>query len=727
MPLSAKLSFVWSPFPIANFADFAPGSPPALPPSLSPAFRIVESTRQLGTTSHPTLENRSTFKPGAEATPSSPSRPAASSPTHPLRWSGRGWFLGLLLVLAVFLAYIPVWRAGFVWDDRSMLTANPCIVGPLGLRQLWTTHFADICPLTLSAFWLEHALWGLSPAPYHLVNVLLHTADALLLWRVLRALRIPGAWLGAALWALHPVEVESVAWVTEQKNTLSGVFFLAAALCFLRWLSTRQPPLSAPIASHPRRWPWYALAVFCAALAMAAKSSTVVLPVVLGLCVWWREGRVRRWHVVSLTPLLVLSLAAGAVSLWTQSVTLALSGEPHFASAWPTRLVTAADAVWFYLGKLLWPHPLVAIYPRWPVHAEHWLDWLPVLALVGLLLLVWPRRGSPWGRAVLFALAYFLSAVLPALGLLDNTIFRYGQVFDHFQYLASMGPLALAGAGLGRLSRFVPPGKAWWAGGPTACLLLTLGTVSWQHATIYRDEETFWTDTVTRNPQSWLAHGNLGSALLLRGREADARSHYETALALNSSYAEAHNNLGVIFLRRGEIDAALVQDRSAVSLAPNDAEAHSNLGNALAAHGEVDSAILQYQSALALNPDFPAVYFNLANALFAKGQVDAAISRYEKALALNPAYAEAYSNLGNAFLAKRQLGDAITRYEQALALNPGYAEAHNNLGVALLRTARFDEAVEQFKAALRLAPDYPNVRGNLATAQMLARRAHPGR
>ena len=597
--------------------------------------------------------------------------------------------------------------------------------------------------------------------PYHVVNVLLHSAGAVVLWRVLRCLRVPGAWLCAALWALHPVEVESVAWVAELKNTLSGLFFLGSVFFFLRWLGAGEHAAREHGGRGPGSWPLYGLSLLCAALAMASKSSTVVLPVVLGLCIWWMEGRVRWRQVASLGPVILLAATASALSLWTQATSLALSSDAQWARPWPGRPVAAGEAVWFYLGKLLWPHPLIAIYPRWQVDAGRWPEWLPLLAAVAALSLLGWRRGSPWGRPCFFACAYFLVALLPVLGLLDNTGFRHSLVFDHFQYLASMGPLTLAGAGMVRLARVTLPGRAWWQSALGAGVLLGLGTLSWQRSEVYRDEETFWTDTVAKNPDSWSGHGNLGSMLLLKGQLEEARAQYEQALATNPNYAEAHSNLGVILLRQGKVEEATAQVERAVAINPNDAEAHnnlgmiflrqgkigeaiaqvqravainpydveaySNLGNALFAKGQVDAAVAAYEKALAINPGYHYVYFNLGNAFFAEGQVDGAIAEYEKALAIHPDYAEAHSNLGNAFLTKRQINEAIFQYEKALAINANYAEAHYNLGIAFLRAARFDEAVVQFQEALRLAPEYPNVENNLATARMLARRAQDRR
>ncbi len=212
----------------------------------------------------------------------------------------RDWIWALVLLAAVFLAYTPVWRAGFIWDDDMHVTANPVIVGPLGLKEIWTTNHARICPLALTTFWFEHALWGLAPLPYHLVNVLVHGLGAVVLWRVLRQLQIPGAWFGAALWALHPVQVETVAWITELKNTQSCLFYLLSILFFVKWLRAGKTG---------GNWP-YALTLLFAAMAMASKSSTVILPLVLCLCAWWVEGRWQWRRLIAIAPIFLMSVAA---------------------------------------------------------------------------------------------------------------------------------------------------------------------------------------------------------------------------------------------------------------------------------------------------------------------------------------------------------------------------------------------------------------------------------
>ncbi|HUB67000.1 MAG TPA: tetratricopeptide repeat protein, partial [Candidatus Methylacidiphilales bacterium] len=487
-------------------------------------------------------------------------------------WLNRDWLGGLLLVWAVVLIYTPVWRDGFVWDDKAFVTANPCIVGPLGLKEIWTTSAADICPLTLTAVWVEHALWGLAPLPYHFVNILLHAACAVLLWRVLRNLQIPGAWLGAALWALHPAQAESVAWITEMKNTQSGLFFLLSILFFVNYLRARNLNLEGKTGG------WnYASMLLCATLAMASKSSTVILPVILGLCVWWVERKWRWRDLAGVAPVFLLSLAAGAVSLWTQGRQLATAPDPLWARSWPQRLAAAGDAVWFYLGKLLWPHPLMTIYPRWDIDAGWWISYLPLLAVATLLFILWFNRAS-WSRPWLFAFSSFLAALFPALGFFDLYFFRYSFVADHFQYLASMAPLALAGAGLYRLTNWITPKRRWLPLSLCAGLLLAAGIASWQRAWVYRSEETLWTDAVAKNPDCWIGHNNLGCALFQRGQASEAMFHYQTALKINPGFAEAHNNLGHVLLLQGKMDEAIGQYREALKINPGYAEAHNNLG-----------------------------------------------------------------------------------------------------------------------------------------------------
>jgi tetratricopeptide (TPR) repeat protein len=504
-----------------------------------------------------------------------------------------------------------------------------------------------------------------------------------LLWRVLRSLRVQGAWLGAALWALHPVAVESVAWITEMKNTESGLFFLLSILFFVRWLRTKDLERRAGDGWN------YALTLVFAALAMASKSSTVILPVVLCLCAWWIEGR---WHwrnLARVVPMFLMSIAASALSIWTQGLALATITDSQFVRTWPERLAAAGDAVWFYLGKLLWPHPLITIYPRWPIDATQWVSYLPLLAVIVMLAIFWLKRRSrvAGSRACFFAFAYFIAALLPVLGLIDNPIFRFSLVFDHLQYLGSIGPLALAGTGLAWFSDFAIPKKSWLQSTLCAGLLLILGMASWQRTWAYESQETLWTDTLAKNSNSFMGYCSLGVALFEKGQLDDAVAQYEKALEINPNYVAAHYNLGNALFRKGQLDEAIAQFQKALEISPKNAEARINLGN----------AFLQ------------------------KEQLDEAVGQFQQAVEINPNDAEAHYDLGNGFFQKGQLEEAVAQFQKALEIAPNSFATHYNLGVALLQKGQLSEAIAQFQEVLRLKPDFSPAQDTLAKVQALVR------
>lgn len=659
----------------------------------------------------------------------------------------RPWLLTVALVAAVVLAYLPVRQAGFIWDDDAHVTANPTIIGPLGLKEIWTSAKANYFPLTMTSFWVQHALWGLDPWPYHAVSVGCHALGAVLLFLVLRRLQVPGAALGAALWALHPVQVESVAWISELKNTQSGVFFFLSSWLFLRW---RQ---AAPVPSGRRDY-WLALA--CAVLAVLSKSSTVMLPVVLGL-IWWWVGGWRARHVVWLAPFFAVSLAASGWTIWEQKVNSMASG-PDWQLSLLERGVLAGRIPWFYLGKLLWPDPLIFIYPRWPVDASHVVAWLPVAALVlgAAALFRWrDGRARPW----FLAGAYFGVSLFPVLGFFDVFYFRYSYVADHFQYLASVGPLALAGAGLARGLARRPAGLAA-ARTPAAVVAVgALAVLSWRQGAIYRDSRTLWADTVVRNPQAWIAHVNLGVQLLAAGEAEGALAHYRAALALRPGAAEIETNVGVALLRLGHAEEAVSHLEAAVRRNPKLAEAYSSLGLALATLGRNAAAEQACEAALRLQPEFPAALFNLANVLVRGARLPEAIARLEQALRapgdagtrvaihrrlaeiladtgrraesvahyaaivkVQPTDREARNQLAGYLFQSGRYAEAAAHYEEMLRLEPAAVEARSNLGSVLVQLGRPAEAIAHYREALRQRPDFADARANLGLA--LARTGH---
>jgi protein O-mannosyl-transferase len=517
---------------------------------------------------------------------------------------------GLALALLVALVYAPVWKAGYIWDDNVYLTANSCIVGHKGLREIWTTWEAQICPLTQTTYWVIHRAFGLHPLPYHLVNVIQHGACALLLWRVLGQLRVRGAWLGAALWALHPVQVESVAWVTEMRNTQSGVFFL---LCISAFLRTMEAPHQGREPGRLRRD--QGLVLLYALLAMASKSSTVVLPAVLALCAWWVGARWQRRHAGLIVAVGLLAAVAGGVSIAGQSTDWTHSQTAKLAMALPwsflDRILNATHAVGFYLGKLLWPHPLIAIYPRAEIEPGRVSSWLPAVALIlGIVLLIRQRHGRV--RPALFALLYFGIALLPALGLINFSFLLYATVADRFQYLASMGPLALAAAALASVPKLWPRLGARALHATAAAVLVLWGLLTWKQAGRYECSAALWSHTLAENPRCWAACNFLGSDKERQGDHAGAIAYWDRAISLFADNVQAHLSLGDVLARMGRNDEALVHAHRAVAILPTYAVAHDSLANVLRSCGRIAEAAAEYDEAARLDPDFVPALASLA-------------------------------------------------------------------------------------------------------------------
>jgi tetratricopeptide (TPR) repeat protein len=531
--------------------------------------------------------------------------------------------------VAITLAvYVPALRGGFVMDDEQFVVENPLLLGLGGLRRIWTQGVPEehYWPITYSVFWLEHHAWGVAPAGYHAVNVLLHAANAVLLWRILGRLELRGAWLVAAIFALHPVHVESVAWVIELKDVLSGLLYLLAFLAYVAFVADG-------------RWRAYALSLALFAAAMLGKSAVVTLPLAIGLWLWWRRGRLARGDVGPLAAMLGLATAMALVDV----VLVRRVQTYHSDLSSIERPLVAARALCFYVGKLAWPSELVPIYARWKVDAGAAWQWLPAIAVVAVLLLAALGRRR-LGRGPLAAASYFVATLLPVLGFIDFSFMGRSFVADRFQYLASIGPIALAVVGAARASEHfsLPP---WAARAAGAGVLLALGALTWRQASVYTSEDTYYQAILSGNPDSSLAHYNLANVLADRGQIDEAIPHYDEALRLNPDLAIAHYNLANVLARRGRLDEAIGQYEAALRLEPDLAEAHNNLGLVLARRGQIDEAIGQYEAALRLEPDDAEAHNNLGNALARRDRVDEAIGQYEAALRLKPDLAEAGKNL----------------------------------------------------------------------------------
>ena len=613
------------------------------------------------------------------------------------------WLFAGILVLAVFLAYQPAWQGGFIWDDDKHVT-SPELRSLHGLYRIWFDIAAtqQYYPLSHSAFWVQHKLWGDTTLGYHLVNILLHSFSALLVGLILRRLAIPGAWLAAAVFALHPVHVESVAWIMELKNTLSGAVYLAAMLVYLRFDQTRGRSL------------WVgALGLFL--LALLSKTVTATLPAALLVIFWWQRGRLSwKKDILPLSPFFLVGASAGIFTAWVERTMIGAQGS-DFQLTLIERCLVAGRATWFYMGKILWPADLLFIYQRWTVSQAVWWQYLfPAAVLLLLVVLLLMRRR--W-RGPLAGLLFFVGTLFPALGFFNVYPFVFSFVADHFQYLASLGVIVLVSAGAGLLmDRWRPWSRRI---GVALCLVLlaVLGCLTWRQSRMYTDIKTLYRTTIDRNPACWMAHNNLGQLMLDDGKVDQAMDHFNRALEARPGYVEALNNLGNAFIEKGQLDTALGQYRTALEREPNSPGSHNNIGYALFLSGKPDQAIAHCRRALELKPGFADAHNNLGLALAGRGQVNEAIAHYNEALRIKPGYAEAYNNLGNVAFNRGQVDEAISLYRKALESNPRYALAHNGLGAALFEKGQVGEAIIHLEKAVELKPGYADARRNLEIAR----------
>lgn len=612
--------------------------------------------------------------------------------------SARTWFVLVfpVLWLVTLLAYQPAWHGGLLWDDSNHVTA-PVLSAPDGIWRSWFEFGAteQYYPVVYSTLWVLHLFFGNDTTGYHIVNITFHAGLAFLFWLILRRLKVPGAELAAAIFALHPIQVESVAWITEMKNTLSGVFFAAAALAYLSFDTSRKARD-------------YLLAMGLFVLALFGKANTATLPAGLLAVFWWQRGRLDwRRDVMPMVPFFAVGLAVGLTVTWVEYLVVG-AGRAEFLLTPIDRVLIAGRAVWFYLGKFFWPVGFTFSYPRWQINAGVWWQYLYPLALAALVVALWRLR--TWSRAPIAALAYFVVTLSPALSIVNLYYTRYSFVADHFQYLASFGTIALCAAGVVLLAR------RWRVAAPQTVAVLVicvpLACLTWVQAHEYADGETLFRATIARNPGSWMAHNNLGYLLDESGRSAEAIPHFEEAVRLQPRFAPPFINLGSALLHQGKTDEAVRAFREAVRLEAGNAKAHAGLGHALAVAGHPDEALVHLTESVRLDPKVEEAHNNLGVVYDGMGRTEDAIKEYTAALAINPEWAEARNNLGAAFASSGRLDEAVVEFEHAIRINPGYVEARRNLGLAryyiaahLLEKGATADAVRQLEAAVHADPD----------------------
>jgi len=660
-----------------------------------------------------------TRRPGHSQQMPSPVAPARSDPAA---WTA-GWICALIF-LVTLLAYWPALSGGFIWDDNGHVTRTD-LRDFTGLFRIWFELGAtqQYYPVLHSAFWLEHVLWGDSTLGYHLLNVLLHATAACLFGALLRRLfegkaspsaglrafdpgtmaagherrRDAGvAWFAALLFALHPVCVESVAWISEQKNTLSLVFYLCAALAYLRF-------------TDQHRATSYLLATGLFSLALLTKTVTASLPAALLVVFWWQRGRLEwRRDVVPLLPWFALSAVSGLVTAHFERELIGAQGA-DFALNWVQRGLLAGRVFWFYLAKLAWPADLIFIYPRWTVDASVWGQWLfpgAALALLGVLGWWRHRQRGPLAAALLFA-----GALFPVLGFVNVFPFVFSYVADHFQYLASLAIFALAGAGLTQVAARLPrAGQA--AAGLT--LLAGLAALTWAQCGRYRDNLTLYQAILERNPACWLAHNNLATTLTEAGRMEEALPHLEKTLQLRPDYALAENNMGDALTRLNRPLEAIPHFEKAVRLEPRFYQAHNNLGIALMAVDRLPESLIEFERALEFSPKYAEAEHNLGVALARLNRTAEALPHFERAVQLRPGYAEAELSWAIALMLDNRFPEAVPHFEQAVALDPDSIENRSTYGRALMHHGQFEAALPHFEHVLRLNPALAEEQMNLA-------------
>ncbi len=543
--------------------------------------------------------------------------------------------LSRLLVLLFLggLAYFPIVHADFIWDDDMYLTKNPIVQQSGGLKAIWLEPGAtpQYYPLVFTTFYLEHALWGLNPAGYHVVNVVLHLLNAFLLWLLLKPFDEKAAWFAAVLFTVHPVHVETVAWITERKNVLSGLFYLLSLKFFLDFHQ-----------DNARRLYWASFACFL--LALLSKTVTCSLPVAALILLWWRHGTLSKRDILMTIPFFLIGALLGLATVAMETHVVQAQGE-IWGHSLLERSLLAGRILWFYLWKLAWPANLAFFYERWDINAGAAVSYLFPLSFFTLLgaALVYAKRG---GRGPAAALLFFAATLFPALGFFNVYPMQYSFVADHFQYLASIGPLALFSFCVVRFWQTKRAGILHNILKPALGILVIALTISARtrcHA--FHNVEALWRDTLSKNPSSEIAHNNLAVLLLDRGDAQEALLHFDTAYSLNDQYTKSRVGRGMALSKLGRHNEAAEDFRHITRQIPHWAEPHDFLSRELFQLGKYDEAFREAQFALRLNPELSGAHLIYVKSLLKLGQKGKA--KFHAAIGMKqwPALAENYRQL----------------------------------------------------------------------------------
>lgn len=626
------------------------------------------------------------------------------------RWVTLRW--AAILVAITLLAYVPAIQGGFIWDDDDYVTENPTLNSFEGLRDIWLNPSATVqyYPLVHSSFWIENHLWGLQPMGYHIVNVLLHSINALLLWRMLRLLAVPCPWLIAMIFAVHPVHVESVAWITERKNVLSGMFYLSSALCL--WKCWDDESVSAT--ETKRRYLWYGAALLLFIVALLSKTVAATFPAAFLVIVWWKSGRLTIGDFIKMAPFFFLGITLGLLTVWLEKHQVGAQGI-DWELSFLDRILIAGRALWFYAGKLVWPVPLIFTYHRWDIDtAQIWQFVFPVTAIafaIGLAIKI-PRIG----RGPLAAVLFFAGTLFPALGFFDVYPMRFSFVADHFQYLASIGVIVLVVVTAKMLLDRMLDDGALVGKMIAGVVIVMLAAITWQQGKIYEGLEVLWRDTIAKNPTSFMAHNNLGALLNKRGDFEEAEDHLLESIELKPGFYESVINLAKAYEGQAKLDDALMLYRQATELNSDELEGWNGMGAIVGMKGELDLAEEYFSKALELDPSRAETHANLATLHAARGDLEKAESGFTEAIALDPTSAEVRRNLAGVLMAQGKTAEASAELKIVLEMEPNNVSALLNLGLIAAGENKFRTAAGYFERITEI--DRSNVKAHYNAGAM---------
>ena len=641
----------------------------------------------------------------------------ASSAQSPLlasalwRWLKKAWPGALALLVLALAAYWPLIHAGYIWDDYGYIVQNPSLRHVRGLWSIWFVPSTSIqyYPLVYTLFWIEYHLWGTNPVGFHLLNIVLQAMDGVLLWMVLRQVRLPGAWLAAALFTVHPVQVETVGWAVEQKNLTSAALAFGAVLMYLRAfpLAVGNSKIAVDDSRAAAKWGWwYAGATALYVAALLGKTDVCTLPALLLVLAWWRRGRIG-WRDIAPTLLWFgFGLALAAMTIHVEHHQAGAKG-PAFAFSLAQRTIMAGHAIWFYLGKLAWPHPLLEVYWRWNPAAMRGWQWLWPLSALGVIVILFILRGKI-GRGPLTASLFFGIAASPVLGFISYYTMRYTFVADHYQYLACIGPLSLAAAGVvlaarrwGRYKLMGEPVLLWIV---SAILLLALAAVSYAQSLVYEPPYRVWSHVLKYNPNCWVAQENLAVHYAMQKQLSIAGPLLASANKLSGGAdPTVTGNIGDMYYLMGQYSLAIKWYRVSLAGQPHNMHIIKKLVHCYEHTGDWANAIKDIKQGLAFVPRSAALHFMLAADLVHAGNFKAAALAYRQGLRFEPHNTKAHYDLA---ITLERLGDwqgALRHFARAVAISPQYALCHYAYGRCLLAHGRAADAIGELQVATRLA------------------------